>query len=59
MKAARDTNGPYPVEHGKYSASYVTAFAGLTASTHPAVASAAISFDFMMPALSTYRRSRN
>jgi hypothetical protein len=30
-----------------------------TASTHPAAASATLSFDLMMPALSTYRRSRN
>jgi len=35
------------------------AIAGLTASTHPAAASATLSFDFMMPALSIYRRSRN
>jgi len=35
------------------------AIAGLTASTHPAAASTTLSFDFMMPALSIYRRSRN
>jgi hypothetical protein len=35
------------------------AFAGLTASTHAAAASAALSFDFTTPSLSTYRRSRS
>src|SRR5262245_27693549 len=35
------------------------AIAGLTASTHPAAASATLSFDFMVPALSTNHRSRH
>jgi hypothetical protein len=33
------------------------AFAGVTASTHPAATSTALSFDFMIMPLKTYRRS--
>jgi hypothetical protein len=35
------------------------AFAGLTASTHPATASATLSFDFIVKPLSTNHRSRH